>query len=86
MTLYAVSGLDLTPSYLWLDEQQRVFASVLGCTRTPARFIAVAGNTATLDLGSLAVRKFIRLPRDRKVVVEPTVSTFEDMFHIEPGR
>lgn len=25
--LYSLSGLDLTPSYLWLDEQQRFFAS-----------------------------------------------------------
>jgi hypothetical protein len=28
VTLYALSGLDLTPSYLWLDAEQRFFASV----------------------------------------------------------
>ena len=26
-SLYAISGLDLTPTYLWLDEQQNFFAS-----------------------------------------------------------
>ncbi|HVG61584.1 MAG TPA: amidohydrolase family protein [Hyalangium sp.] len=55
-------------------------------TRTPARFIEVAEHAATLELGSPAVRDFIKLLRDRKVVVDPTVSTFEDMFHNQPGR
>jgi len=30
VTLYAISGLDFTPSYLWLDDQQELFALTLG--------------------------------------------------------
>jgi hypothetical protein len=30
VTLYAISGLDLTPQYLWLDEEQELFALTLG--------------------------------------------------------
>jgi imidazolonepropionase-like amidohydrolase len=30
VTLYAVSGLDLTPQYLWLDEKQELFALTNG--------------------------------------------------------
>ncbi len=54
-------------------------------TRTPQRFIAVGENAATLDLSSPAVRDFVALLRERKVVVDPTVSIFDDMFHNQPG-
>jgi cytosine/adenosine deaminase-related metal-dependent hydrolase len=54
-------------------------------TRTPARFTAVGENAAGLDLGSPAVRAFLTLLRERKVVVDPTVSIFDDMFHNQPG-
>ena len=30
VTLYAISGLDLTPQYLWLDEQRELFALTYG--------------------------------------------------------
>jgi imidazolonepropionase-like amidohydrolase len=55
-------------------------------TRTPARFTAVGEHAATIDLGSPAVRDFLALLRERKVVVDPTVSIFDDMFHDQPGR
>lgn len=54
-------------------------------TRTPARFTAVAENGAALDLGSPPVRDFIGLLKDRNVVIDPTVSTFENMFLNRPG-
>jgi cytosine/adenosine deaminase-related metal-dependent hydrolase len=54
-------------------------------TRTPARFIAVGENAALLDLSSPEVRSFISLLRERGVVVDPTVSIFDDMFHNQPG-
>lgn len=54
-------------------------------TRTPARFTAVAENAAALDMGSREVRDFVTLLRERGVVVDPTVSTFEDLFHNHPG-
>jgi len=30
VTLYSISGLDLTPQYVWLDEEQELFALTLG--------------------------------------------------------
>ncbi len=54
-------------------------------TRTPARFIAVGENAAKLDLSSPEVRSFIALLKERGVVVDPTVSVFDDMFHNQPG-
>lgn len=55
-------------------------------TRTPARFTAVAERAGSLDLGSERVAAFVRLLRDRKVVVDPTVGIFETMFVDRPGR
>ena len=54
-------------------------------TRTPARFIAVAQNAASLDLGSPAVREFVRLLQVRGVAVDPTAVTFEELFLARPG-
>ena len=55
-------------------------------TRTPARFIAVAERAATLDLNSERVRSFVKLLKDRNVVVDPTLVAFETMFTDRPGR
>lgn len=55
-------------------------------TRTPARFTVVADRAATVDLNSERVRAFIKLLKDRKVVVDPTVSIFEGMFTDRPGK
>ncbi|HEX8853572.1 MAG TPA: amidohydrolase family protein [Pyrinomonadaceae bacterium] len=55
-------------------------------TRTPARFTAVAERAATVDLNSERVRAFIKLLKERKVVVDPTVSIFEGMFTDRPGK
>ncbi len=54
-------------------------------TRTPARFTAVAEYGAALDLSSKPVRDFIQLLKDRNIVIDPTVGTFEDMFLSRPG-
>ncbi len=55
-------------------------------TRTPARFTAVADRAATIDLASERVASFIKLLKDRKIVVDPTVSVFEGMFTDRPGK
>ncbi len=54
-------------------------------TRTPARFTAVAEHGAALDLGSAPVREFIQLLKQKHIVIDPTVGTFEDMFLSRPG-
>jgi cytosine/adenosine deaminase-related metal-dependent hydrolase len=55
-------------------------------TRTPARFTAVADRAATIDLGSERVRSFVKLLKERKTVVDPTVNIFEEMFTARPGK
>ncbi len=49
-------------------------------TRTPARFTAVAEHFGSFDLGATQVREFLEFLRERKTVVDPTLSTFEGMF------
>ena len=54
-------------------------------TRTPARFTSIGEYGAGIDLGSPAVRDFVALLRQRGTVIDPTLSTFEDMFLGRPG-
>lgn len=49
-------------------------------TRSPARFTAIGEFGAGIDLGSPAVLEFVQHLKDKGIVVDPTVSTFEDMF------
>jgi imidazolonepropionase-like amidohydrolase len=55
-------------------------------TRTPARFTSVADRAATIDLSSERVRAFVKLLKERKTVVDPTVNVFEEMFTARPGK
>lgn len=54
-------------------------------TRTPARFTEVARHAAELDLSSPKVTQFVQLMRERHIVSDPTLITFEDMFLARPG-
>lgn len=54
-------------------------------TRTPARFTEPAKRGADLDLGSEEVRAFIAKLKARGVVVDPTISVFENMFTARLG-
>ena len=54
-------------------------------TRTPLRFTAVAERAATLDLSSARVQGFIRLLKERGVVLDPTANIFEGMFTARKG-
>jgi imidazolonepropionase-like amidohydrolase len=60
-------------------------SDVVKDTRTPERFTAVAENAALLDLDSERVRSFLQLLKERKTVVDPTLSIFEGMFTDRPG-
>jgi imidazolonepropionase-like amidohydrolase len=55
-------------------------------TRTPARFTEVAAHGAEIDLQSEQVRSFIQLLKERKIVVDPTLSIFEGMLDDRPGK
>lgn len=54
-------------------------------TRTPARFTEVGKRAADLDLKSPAVQAFIAKLRDRRIVADPTVAIFENMFTARNG-
>ena len=54
-------------------------------TRTPARFTTVARGAGALDLKSERVTRFIALLKERDVVVDPTLSIFEQMFTARAG-
>ncbi|MCQ4167553.1 amidohydrolase family protein [Tahibacter harae] len=49
-------------------------------TRSPARFTSIGEYGASIDLGSPQVLEFVAFLKQRGTVVDPTVSTFEDMF------
>ena len=55
-------------------------------TRTPARFTEVAAHGAELNPKSEQVQAFIQLLKERKIVVDPTLSIFEGMFDDRPGK
>jgi cytosine/adenosine deaminase-related metal-dependent hydrolase len=54
-------------------------------TRTPIRFTSVAERAALLDLQSPPVQSFLNLLREKKIVIDPTVSIFEGMFTSRKG-
>jgi imidazolonepropionase-like amidohydrolase len=55
-------------------------------TRTPARFTEVAAHGAEIDPKSEQVQSFIRLLKEHKIVVDPTLSIFESMIDDRPGK
>jgi cytosine/adenosine deaminase-related metal-dependent hydrolase len=55
-------------------------------TRTPLRFSIVAEKGPSLDLQSKPVRDFFKLLIDKKIVVDPTVGVFEELFVGRPGQ
>jgi imidazolonepropionase-like amidohydrolase len=55
-------------------------------TRTPARFVEVAERAADVDLASPPVRKLIDLMRQRDIVSDPTLATFEELFDNRAGQ
>jgi imidazolonepropionase-like amidohydrolase len=55
-------------------------------TRTPSRFTSVADRAATMDLKSERVASFVRLLKEKRIVVDPTVGIFDSMFVDRPGK
>jgi imidazolonepropionase-like amidohydrolase len=54
-------------------------------TRTPLRFTRVAERAAALDLDRADVAAFLDLLAAHHTVLDPTLTTFEDMFVSDPG-
>lgn len=55
-------------------------------TRTPLRFTMVAKHGADLDLKSNEYLNFINILKTKKVLIDPTVSIFENMFVSKKGK
>ncbi|MFL6247339.1 MAG: amidohydrolase family protein [Thermoanaerobaculia bacterium] len=54
-------------------------------TRTPARFTEVAKRATDVDFAWQEVRDFINKLRDKHIVVDPTLTVFENMFTARNG-
>lgn len=54
-------------------------------TRDTTRFTLVGDKAAGIDLKSKRVKAFIKLLEAEKVVVDPTISVFEDILYGQPG-
>ncbi|MBX7124747.1 MAG: amidohydrolase family protein [Cyclobacteriaceae bacterium] len=55
-------------------------------TRSMGRFVKVAERAGGINVNSQAVRNFVSLLKERKVVVDPTAGVFEDMFVNQAGQ
>jgi hypothetical protein len=55
-------------------------------TRSMGRFTKVAERAGKIDLGSPAVKEFIKLLKTKHIVVDPTLAIFEGMFLNEEGK
>ncbi len=55
-------------------------------TRSMGRFIKVGESAKDININGPEVKRFIKLLKDRKIVVDPTIGIFEDMFTNQPGK
>lgn len=55
-------------------------------TRSMGRFIKVAERAKNINVNSPEVKRFVKLLKDKKIVVDPTMAIFERMFTNEPGK
>lgn len=54
-------------------------------TRTPKRFSMVGKYAHTIDLNSEAFKEFVKLLKEKDIVIDPTVSIFEGMLISKAG-
>jgi imidazolonepropionase-like amidohydrolase len=55
-------------------------------TRDTTRFTLVGDKAADFDLASAPVTEFVTILRDKKIVIDPTLAAFEDLFVGVPGK
>ncbi len=55
-------------------------------TRSMGRFIKVGERAKDIDVNSAEVRRFVKLLKEKNIVVDPTAAIFEGMFTNEPGK
>lgn len=55
-------------------------------TRSMGRFIKVAQRAKNINVSGPEAKRFVKLLKDKNIVVDPTVAIFEGMFTNEPGK
>jgi Amidohydrolase family len=55
-------------------------------TRTPFRFTALGERTGKLDLKAEPFQKLLKLMKDKKTVLDPTMATFSGLLNSRPGK
>jgi hypothetical protein len=55
-------------------------------TRTPFRFTALGERMAKLDLKSAPVQRMVKLMKERKIALDPTLATFAGLLLSRPGK
>ena len=55
-------------------------------TRSMLRFIRVAERSRNINVNGPEVKHFLQVLKEKKIVVDPTVGIFEEMFTNEPGK
>lgn len=79
----------INAGYNEIQHMNMVFLNFYGKdldTRTPVRFKAVAEKGASFNFNDPKVKKFIDLLKAKQIVIDPTVSVFENMFTNEQGK
>lgn len=55
-------------------------------TRTPFRFTALGERTGTLDLRAPPFQRMLKLMKERRTVLDPTLATFSQLLRSRPGK
>jgi len=55
-------------------------------TRSMGRFIKVGERAKNINVAGPEVKKFVKLLKDKQIVVDPTIGIFEEMFTNDPGK
>ena len=85
---YMTAGQAINQGYDEIQHMNMLFLNFLPDTidtRTPLRFTMVAKHGADLDLNSGTYLEFIDLLKYKQILIDPTVSIFENMFISNKG-
>lgn len=55
-------------------------------TRSMGRFIKVGERAKDINVNGPEVKRFVKLLKDKNIIVDPTLAIFEGMFYNEPGK
>ncbi len=86
---YMIAERAINDGYDQIIHMNMIMLNFMGDTldtRSMGRFIKVAERSRNMDLNSPEVKRFIKLLKEKKIVVDPTMAIFEQMFTNQPGK